>query len=63
MGDSILEGQTRIDQHAALNWVWVMLRQNSKKKAIARIEGMLTELSHGVNVDFESLIKGLRERE
>lgn len=63
MSDAILEGQTRIDQHAALNWVWAMLRHNSKKKAVARIEDMLTELSHGANVDFESFIKGLQGRE
>ena len=60
-GDIIAEGQTRIDQHAALNWTWIMLRSTPKKKAIARIEEMLSELSHGTNVDFESLIKGLNK--
>lgn len=60
MGDIILEGQTRIDQHAALNWAWIMLRDTPKQKAIISIEGMLTELSHGNNVDFEALIKGFK---
>ncbi|KKL73198.1 hypothetical protein LCGC14_2077340 [marine sediment metagenome] len=60
MDDIILEGQTRIDQHAALNWAWIMLRDTPKQKAIICIEGMLTDLSRGNNVNFEALLKGLR---
>ena len=63
MKDKLAEGQTRIDQHTALHWVWMLLRDNSKKKVIARIEGMLDELSNGTNVDFDNLIMGIRRCE
>jgi len=55
------EGQTRIDQYDALHWVWIMLRRTSKKKARDYVQQMLSKLSHGENIDFEELIKKLRE--
>lgn len=69
MKDKIAEGQTRIDQHAALQWASLVVSEVTRDspreeepgldEVNKRIQAILTELSHGVNVDFESIIKGL----
>lgn len=73
MGDKIAEGQTRIDQHAALHWAYLISRKaypaspNEEEPALdevsKKINGMLTKLAHGENVDFEGLIRQIRECE
>jgi len=63
MGDIIAEGQTRLDQYAALQWAWALLRRRGIQESMERIFNMLTTLSDGISVDFEALTKALREAE
>jgi len=63
MTGKLAEGQTRINQYNALQWTWLLLRRTSKRKAQERIYTMMDKLSHAENVDFQTMVRKLMEKE
>ena len=55
------EMNTRVTQYMVLQWVWNLLRRESKADSIKTIYSMLALLSAGVDIDFEELTKELKE--